>query len=69
MTVDPLTKHGNAAFTSRLVDTMETGLFNLTASATSELRKMKAQTACLDRIRGNGLGKNQDPTVDLTEEL
>ena len=69
MIVDPLTKHGNDAFTSRLVKTTDMGLLDLTASAPSELRTMKAQTVRLHMILGKDLDKYQDPAVDLTEEL
>ena len=52
MICDPLTKHGHEQFASRLVSTMGTGILNLVASASSELKKMRAQKARLDRIRG-----------------
>ena len=52
MICDPLTKHGHEQFAARLVSTMDTGILNLVASASSELKKMRAQKARLDRIRG-----------------
>ena len=52
MICDPLTKHGHEQFAARLVSTMDTGVLNLVASASSELKKMRAQKARLDRIRG-----------------
>ena len=52
MTCDPLTKHGHEQVASRLVSTMDTGILNLVASASSELKKMRAQKARMDRIRG-----------------
>ena len=55
MICDPLTKHGTEQFSNRLVDTMETAILNLVASASSELKKMRAQKARLDRIRKTGL--------------
>ena len=66
MIVGPLTKHGNAASAPRLVETMDTGLLGLTASAASELRKLTAQKACLNRILDKDLDKYQDPAMDLT---
>ena len=45
MICDPLTKAGNADFCSRLISTCESGMLNLEASETSQIRKMKQQKA------------------------
>ena len=62
MICDPLTKHGNESFASRVVETMETGKLNLTPSPSSVLKKMSQQKArmskILDRIDEN---VGQDP--------
>ena len=50
MICDPLTKHGNNSLASRLVKTLQTGWLDLTASASSELKKMRQQKARLDKI-------------------
>ena len=55
MIIDPLTKHGNANFASRLVSTMATGVLNLQASASSELKKMRQQKARMDKILNKDL--------------
>ena len=52
MICDPLTNHGHEQFAARLVSTMDAGILNMVASASSELKKMRAQKARLDRIRG-----------------
>ena len=52
MICGPLTKHGHEQFAARLVSTMDTGILNRVASASSELQKMRAQKVRLDRIRG-----------------
>ena len=43
MICDSLTKAGNEKFKERLVQTMQTGYFDLTASPESQLKKMKQQ--------------------------
>jgi hypothetical protein len=50
MICDSLTKFGNDAFAQRLVDTMETGILNLQATASSQLKKMRQQKARMNRI-------------------
>ena len=50
MICDPLTKHGNEAFSQRLVDTMQTGRLDLKATAASEIKKMRQQKARLNKI-------------------
>ena len=54
MICDPLTKHGMEQCSNRLVDTMETGILDLVAAASSELKKMRARKARLDRTRKTG---------------
>ena len=49
MVCDPLTKYGNEAFSSRLVDCMATGVLDLTPTVSSELKKMRAQKVRMDK--------------------
>ena len=59
MICDPLTKFGNEAFASRLVQCMETGRLDLTATVSSELKKMKQQKARMEKA----LSKSVDTTL------
>ena len=43
MICDPLTKFGPEQFASRLISTMESGLLDLTATASSQMKKMRQQ--------------------------
>ena len=50
MICDPLTKAGTDKFHKRLVDTMESGWFDLEATPESQLRKMSKQKKALQKI-------------------
>ena len=47
----PLTNHGAEHIAGRFVELLDTGVLDRIASASSELKKMRAQNARLDRIR------------------
>ena len=49
MICDPLAKYGNEAFSSRLVECMESGILDLTPTVTSELEKMRAHKVRIDK--------------------
>ena len=50
MICECLTKFGNEQFARPLLTTMETGILDLTPTASSQLKKMRQQRARLDRI-------------------
>ena len=66
MICDPFTKIGNAQFKDHMVQTMESGYFDLTATEESQLKKLKTQKVRMQKALAEATGEKVRSADDST---